>query len=286
MHCSYDSQKEQFYQRLDVKTCETMLHSLILKGTNCSRFESESIVETVKEVFLINEHSELERVKPGQMKKVVISAQEPAGKKLSECCYTHILISFDAGAEDVEVYKEGGTVALRHHRLVRICDEARQQEGLFSQEDLALLLGCDVRTIRKDIARLKKKGISVPTRGHQKDIGPGVCHRQQAVRLFIQNKEPLEIARHIKHSLKAIERYINTFCRVVFLYQRDFNPLQIAFALGISYTLTTTYITLYQEYKNKKEYQDRLTEVQQQALPFFEALDSLKKTLHNGRRQK
>ena len=230
---TYDIQKDQFYQRLSVKTCETMLNSLIFNGTNCSRFESESIVEKVKEVFLINEHSELELIKPGQMKKLVISSKEPAGKKLSDCHYTHVLITFDAGAEDLEVYKKGGVTGLRHHRLIRICDEARQQDGLFTQEDLALLFGCDARTIHKDIADLKKEGIYVATRGHQKDIGPSISHREQAIRLFMDNKEPLEIARHIKHSLKAVERYINIFCRVVFLYNRDFNPLQAAFAIGM-----------------------------------------------------
>ena len=286
MELTYDSQKDQFYQRLSVKTCETMLYSIIFNGTNCSRFESESIVEKVKEVFLINEHSELEIIKPGQMKKLVISSKEPAGKKLSDCHYIHVLITFDAGAEDLEVYKKSGAAGLRHHRLIRICDEARQQDGLFTQEDLALLFGCDARTIRKDIADLKKKGIHVATRGHQKDIGPSISHREQAIRLFMDNKEPLEIARHINHSLKAVERYINIFCRVVFLYNRNFNPLQVAFAIGISYKLSTTCITLYHEYKDKKEYHERLKEVEEQALPFFEAIDSLKKILHNARRQK
>ena len=93
MKLSYDSQKDRFYQRLSVKTCETMLYSIIFNGTNCSRFESESIVEKVKEVFLINEHSELEIIRPGQMKKLVISRKELAGKKLSDCHYVHMLIT-------------------------------------------------------------------------------------------------------------------------------------------------------------------------------------------------
>jgi len=36
---------------------------------------------------------------------------------------------------------------------------------------------CDSRTIRRDVKNLKEKGIIVPTRGTEKDIGPGVTHR-------------------------------------------------------------------------------------------------------------
>ncbi len=286
MDTSYGSQKADFYQRLDVKTCERMLYSIVFNGTNCSHFESESIVNKVKEVFLINEHSELQSLKPGQMKKMVISSKEPAGKRLSDCSFTYVLITVDAGDEDLEVYRKSGVMGLRRHRLIRICDEARQHEGLFTQEDLALLLGCDVRTIRKDIAALKKEDVCVVTRGHQKDIGPTISHREKAIGLFMDGKEPLEIARHIKHSLKAVERYINIFCRAVFLYTRDFNPLQVAFALGISYKLSATCITLFKDYKKETAYQERLKEVQQQALPFFEAIESFKKTLPNTRRLK
>ena len=81
----------------------------------------------------------------------------------------------------------------------------------------------------------------------------------------------------IYQRLMLVERYINIFCRVVFLYNRDFNPLQVAFAIGISYKLSTACITLYYEYKDKKEYHERLKEVKEQALPFFEAIDRLKK---------
>ena len=261
-----------------------MLYEIVFNGTNCSRFESERIVDKVKEVFLLNEHSELESLKPGQMKKLLISAKEPAGKKLSDCSYIYALITFDGGDEDLEVYKKDGIDALRRHRLSRVSDEANQQGGLFTQEDLAFLFGCEVRTIRRDISLLKKEGVNVPTRGRQKDIGPTITHREQAIRHFMDSKEPLEIARHIKHSLKAVERYINIFSRVVFLYTREFNPLQISFTIGISYNLSTTCIEIYKEYKNKAAYKERLQEVENRALPFFEAIDGLKKTLHNERR--
>ena len=89
--------------------------------------------------------------------------------------------------------------------MMRICDEAREQGGLLSQEDLGELLMCDVRTVRRDVAALRKSGVVLPTRGTVKDIGPGVTHKGIAVRLWLEGKEPTEVARHIHHSLKATE---------------------------------------------------------------------------------
>jgi DeoR/GlpR family transcriptional regulator of sugar metabolism len=40
---------------------------------------------------------------------------------------------------------------LRRHRLGRLCEEACDQGGLLTQEDLAQILSCDSRTVRRDI---------------------------------------------------------------------------------------------------------------------------------------
>ena len=67
----------------------------------------------------------------------------------------------------------------------------KDQGAYLTQEDLSKILGSDVRTIRRDIYELKKQDIIVPTRGQQKDIGPTITHREKAVKLFLEGKEPL-----------------------------------------------------------------------------------------------
>jgi len=52
-----------------------------------------------------------------------------------------------------------GAVALRQSKLMRIAEEAREQGGVLTQEDLGVLLSCDERTIRRDIKQLRTKGI-------------------------------------------------------------------------------------------------------------------------------
>lgn len=107
-------------------------------------------------------------------------------------------------------------------------------DELLTQEDLSVILGTDVRTVRRDIQELKKLGITVPTRGQQKDIGLGVTHRDLAIRQYLQGKEPNEIARAIKHSLYAVERYVGNFCRVVYCQQQVKNTLKTAMIVGLS----------------------------------------------------
>ena len=77
-----------------------------------------------------------------------------------------------------------GSVQKRQRKLMRISSEAKAQGGLLSQEDLAKILMCDTRTIRRDIKDLKESGIIIATRGQQKDIGPGVSHKELAIRLW------------------------------------------------------------------------------------------------------
>jgi hypothetical protein len=103
--------------------------------------------------------------------------------------------------------------SIRQRRMKRITVEAKDQGGLLSQEDLAMLLiMCDVKTIQRDVAALRQKRVE---RGQQKDIGPGVTHRGWVVRLWLEGQEPVQIARATNHSIGAVENYLQKYQRVV-----------------------------------------------------------------------
>jgi len=92
-----------------------------------------------------------------------------------------------------------------------------------TQEDLAFKhLNCSNRTVRRDI-----KGVIVPTRGQQKAIGPGVSHRVEIVRLYIERKTYTQIEMIMKHSLGAIKRYVLTFSRVAYLTEKEYSIKEI-----------------------------------------------------------
>ena len=146
--------------------------------------------------------------------------------------------------------------------MLRICDEAREQGGLLSQEDLAKLLMSDVRTIRRDIAELKRQGIIVPTRGTVKDIGPGVTHKEIAIRLWLEGQEPTEVARRIHHSIKATENYLEKFKRVAYLRrEKGFSEFEISRTVGISTAATKTFLSIYDEFRGKALFDMRMEEI-------------------------
>ncbi len=274
---TYAHQKELHEARLDIKSCELLFANLITAGTNCSPFESEIIVEKAKEIFAIGEHAEGNVLQPGQMVWHAIDINEPPGKPLKACKLKRIVLTHICQKEDSEVRRQFGPSAKRQQQLLRMSDEACQQGALLTQEDLAVLLDTDVRTIRRDVKELRKQGIEVPTRGQQKDIGPGVSHRVKAIELFLQDKEPVEIARQIKHSLMAVERYIDTFCRVVYCQRQFRSTLKTALVVGVSMATVNTYLDVHSQACEAPRYRARISEIENRGRIYWEALD-FKKT--------
>lgn len=283
---TYAHQKELHESRLDIKTMERLFANLITEGTNCSPFESDIIVEKAKEVFAIGDHAEGNILHPGQMIWPAIDMNEPPGKPLKNCKLRRITITHIDPKEDAEVRRQYGRSAKRQQQILRMTVEAQDQRALLTQEDLAEILGTDVRTIRRDIHSLRQKDLSVPTRGQQKDIGPGVTHRVKAVSLFLQDKEPLEIARTIKHSLTAVERYVDTFCRVVYCQRKFRNNLKTAMVVGVSLATVNTYLGLHTSACEDPAYRERISEIEQRGRIYYKALDFKKKPGQIERRPK
>ena len=283
---TYAHQKQLHEARLDIKTLESLFANLITDGTNCSPFESDIIVEKAKEVFAIGDHAEGNILQPGQMIWTAVDINEPPGKPLNNCKLKRITITHMQPKEDAEVRRQYGPSAKRQQQILRISVEAQDQQALLSQEDLAEILGCDVRTIRRDIQSLRKKGICVPTRGQQKDIGPGVTHRVKAISLFLQDKEPLEIASTIKHSLTAVERYIDTFCRVIYCQRRFRNNLKTALVVGVSLSTVNTYLELHTSACDNPAYRERISEIEQRGRIYYKDVDFKKNAGQTERRPK
>lgn len=257
-------------RRLKIKTQDQRLVKLVVDGTGLSPWEAEELVEVVKEVYF-NE-PENGTLRSGQMLFECIDANEGAGKPLKECTLQRIVLTIH-DPEDQAIRARDGSERMREHIILRLTEEAREQGGLLSQEDLSRFLFCHVRTIRRCVQNLRKRGIVVATRGQQNDIGPGVSHRGVAVKHWIEGMEPVEVARRIKHSLKAVERYLQNFARVVFLQQRGFDPLATALAMGVSVAQVTTYREIHDLYKDRPEFARRAQEIQITGGKFHEAID-------------
>ena len=246
-------------ERLRIKNQDQRLIGLAVKGAGISAWEADVLVEVVKEVYFSEPADS--PLRSGQMRYECVSATEGSGKPLKDCQLVTVVLSLLEKDDDLFGVQRGAH-RLRQHRILRLTEEAREQGGLLSQEDLARLLFCDVRTIRRDIQELRSsQEIVVATRGQQKDIGPGVSHKGVAIRHWLEGKEPVEIARRIHHTLHAVERYIQHFSRVMFLRWKGFVSLQIALTVGISSASVNTYLEIYEIHRHKRSARRRFEEM-------------------------
>ena len=270
--------KEQHLERLALKQAESRFARRITQGTNCSPFESQIIVEQAKEAFGVGAWAEGRVLDDGQLVFHALAEEAPPGLALKDCPQKRIVLSLIRRGEDLEAWRAGGAAAKRRQQILRLAVEAREQGALLTQEDLGLLLDSDVRTIRADIRTLREAGLAVPTRGTVRDIGPGVTHKRRAVELWLGGKEPLEVARQLSHSLKAVERYIQTFCRVVYAQRELRDTLKTALVVGISAAAVNDYFDLHSQLIAKDSfYKERLEEILSVGAAHWEA-EGLKKS--------
>jgi hypothetical protein len=248
--------------RLDAKTLDSMFRRRIEEGANCPPFVSQAILSIVKEVFGLNPDDPDHQLGLGQIKLLVVDASERSGKPLDQCQKVTVQLTLDDAQEDFRVRLEHGVDGLRRARILRVTAEARDQNGLLSYEDLAFrLFNCGVRTIVRDVNALRQRGVEVPSRGQQQDIGPSQTHRVQAVRLDLTGMEANEIARRLYHTLGSIENYVTTFARVAFLAGKGYGDDEIAFVMRRSSPLIAAYRKLLDEFRDNPATQRRLAEI-------------------------
>ncbi len=76
-----------------------------------------------------------------------------------------LIWTVDAGREDADLLAREGKVALRRRRILRLLAEAESAGAVPTIADLAGALDVSVRTIRADLAALRRRGYVVRTRG-------------------------------------------------------------------------------------------------------------------------
>jgi len=189
--------------------------------------------------------------KPGQIRYVAVAEGQPAGRPLRECVTVPVLLTVLADT-DAEVLVKQGSPALRKARIHRMAREARKQGGLLSYEDLSLILGVDVTTVRRLVAGLHSEGVSVPTRGQVTDIGPGVSHRARVIELVFRGMQPAQIAAYTSHALSSVERYIADFTRIAELARQGLSQPVIVRITALSPKTVRDYLALRERYSGPR----------------------------------
>jgi hypothetical protein len=187
-------------------------------------------------------------LKEGEIEVSVISIEERSGKLIEQMKKVRIRLTIDNGLEDTEVLRESGRVSLRRIRIQRISQEAIEQNGILSQEDLSKYLSCDVRTIKRDISFIKRSGIEVITRGVLHNIGRGQTHKVKIISLYLEGRTFSEIKLKTHHSVGAIKRYIQDFQKVIMSIHHKINGADsISNVTGLSITIVNQYLALIEQ---------------------------------------
>mgnify|MGYP005662638265 CR=1 FL=1 len=235
----------QKWDRLRQKQLNQHFIHAVREGLNCSTFEAQGILDTVYEVFGSYFQSTT-TLRPGQLRFEVVSQTAPPQLPLAKCELVTVVLTLDAGEEDLRIKESGGIAALRQHRIDRLTHEAYQQGGVLTIEDLAnRLLNCGERTLSRDLAVLRKKDILLPLRSTVQDMGRGITHRRQIIELWLAGKEYTEIAKATYHSLNAVANYVEKFKRIIALSKEDYDINTISFLVRISATLVKEYVSIF-----------------------------------------
>lgn len=206
---------------------------------------SESILESAKNC-LVRDNV----LKEGEIETSVISIEERSGKFIENMRKIRVRLTIDNGLEDIEILRTSGRVWLRRVRIQRISNEAIEQDGILSQEDLSKYLVCSVRTIKRDISYIKQMGIEVITRGALHNIGRGQTHKVKILGLYLEGKTFSEIKIRTHHSVGAIKRYIQDFQKVIMSIHHGIKESdQISNVTGLSKTLVDQYVGLINQSK-------------------------------------
>ncbi len=237
------------WDRLSKKQLNQQFVNEMTQGLKCSPFEAGAILDSVHKVY--GSYFETSgTLKPGQIQFQVISSETPASVHLEDSKQVTVVLTLDAGDEDLQVRKNEGVPDLRRHRIQRVCEEAFQQGGLLTVEDMAIrLFNCGERTISRDLNYFKQHQIVLPLRSIIKDMGRAITHRSLIIEEWLKGKEYSDISRATYHSIPSVKNYVGKFKRVVALANENFDVNTIGFLVKMSPVLVEEYYSLFNSFE-------------------------------------
>ena len=235
----YSRHRQAEYDRLRKKTRAYEFVDRLGREFEFSPRVSRGVLEVVEEMFFDNRE-----IGAGQVEYTCVSAEEGPGKSIAELQKVRVKLTRDL-TSDREVQGHLGDSAMRKVQILRMTEEAYDQGGLLTQEDVGRILGVSSRTIRRDVEELMEKKVRLYLRGLQKDIGKGISHKVWIVRLYLEWKTYSEIERITGHTGGSIKAYLNDFSRVLMARERRIrNAKEIGFYIGRTERLVGEYLEI------------------------------------------
>ena len=146
--------------------------------------------------------------------------------------------------------KERGTAEERdRRRLARMVKAAEEQGGLLTIAELSVILNKSYEVTRQYAREWEEEtGELLPLKGYRMDQGSRPTHKREIARLWEQGMEPPDIARETGHSLKAVERYLQDYQRVLILLKQRMSAEEISSLIGRGKRVVLEYVQLARQY--------------------------------------
>ncbi|MCR4406629.1 MAG: DUF1670 domain-containing protein [Anaerolineae bacterium] len=134
-------------------------------------------------------------------------------------------------------------------RLARMVKAAAEQGGLLTIAELSVILNKSYEVTRQYVREWEEEtGELLPLKGYRMDQGSRPTHKREMVRLWEQGIEPPDIARETGRSLKAVERYLQDYQRVLMLLKQGLSAEEIRVLTGRGRQVVLEYIQLARQY--------------------------------------
>ena len=154
--------------------------------------------------------------------------------------------------DDIELYVQGSHIqTIRDRMLHRVLWEAFEQGGVLTMRDIGLLtIQSEAAICKWRICLEKKDGRILPHPGSLMDFGSTISHKAIIItKVYYEQKDPLQVAKEVRHTPKAVDRYLKHFHQVreCFLFNPDMAFIQKA--TGLSKKLVAEYVQLIKHYE-------------------------------------
>jgi len=238
----YSSAKERFIKPALMNFLKTEFPSL--GGEKIRKLFIEELMKILDKCYYPNN-----KLRLGQMRWLALRKETRATSRNPQFVpVTLTLVS----EEDIEKYCNGiNRDDILQHIVARLLTEAYKQDGLLSMRDLSLIMCYDLSYLSKlRIKYEKRNNMTLHFVGYDHDMGTAISHKTTILRkIFIDKKDPIQVARETGHSPEAVQNYCLGLNKVRWCMENKMSKDEMRIVTGMRAHLIDEYIKIMEECK-------------------------------------
>ena len=242
---------QQQYGRLQRKTFHAALSAELQKQVpSLGELTANRLAEHLEQLFH-EHHPPTQRMRMGQMLWPAVAKEETGayGKRIQDTKLKPVVVNVLTHHDFRDMIHGVRRSEIRRKIAIRLFDEAFSQGGVFTEVDVAAILGVSPLTISQYVTQFEKQSDRlIPRRGTIHDMGPSITHKRQiCYRVIVLGQSIEQTARETDHSPESVTRYVQDYRRVAHCLAARFSISETAFATKLSPGLVGEYAELQQD---------------------------------------